>query len=456
MDLLDAAKRIALKVPAAEPEYRALEAAVGGAVIASHASATRRLSRGLSVYAPPRGDILSARYGPEAGGSPAWLSLLAAVHRAQAGQLAPPVISAVRLVGPDGRETKSVTSLGGTHMEFTVEGKNILWTTATQVRRLDKPDGFAVMFRVLVTDPRFDERRRETAAEFADAVMPEYVDGANALRREVGGLGFRVTLGGEIFEATVDLTDPNDLTHVRVPAILDEPGLGRVLADLFFNTNWSTVESVVAHVETPSGATIARRITPSPGAEVTFLYEVLIEKGMTVVATGSAKWGSGPELIPVFQEPGSYAMAIEAESIGGVSGSKIFLYEEEANAGFRKLLARAGAWAPKELAGTWDLKNGVLAPGAAQLTWQPTGVRLVFREEADTANVLSYEILQPGGSQGGVALVDLRSAPCIVYFAKDAAGEWARSDFHIVFKVVEGGQAGLHPEGRAARRRVPA
>jgi hypothetical protein len=440
IDLLDAVKRIALRFPAAEPEYRALEQAVSAAVVAETAGRMRHLSRGLAVYGPVRGDMVRDEYASEAGaGCPEWLSLLGALHRAQSANLAAPKITSTRIVAPDGTETKSVTGLGGTHMEFTVEGSNILWATATQVRKLDRPEGYAVMARVLVLDPRFAERRAATAPEFADAVMPEYVDGKNVLRREVGGLGFKVTDGKTAFEATIDLSDLNDLAHVRVPAFIEQGASGRVLVDLFFDTGWSAVDSVVAHVEAPDGSVFARRIDPAPEAEITFLHEVVTSTGTTLVPTGKTRWGRGPELLPVFQEPGEYAMVLEAESIGGASDRVVVGYREEPDAGLTALLEQAGRWEPSELAGSWDLANGVYRPGATELDWQPTGVTLSFAKAGGAANVLTYEVRTAATAQSGPALVDLRGAPCIIYFMKDAVGNLVRSDFHLAFRqVVEG------------------
>jgi hypothetical protein len=251
IDLLDAVRRMRANLPdfPAEAEYQALERALAACVLDNYTGERWRLSQGLAIYGPVRADHLNAAYRQTAfakrGG---WLGLLDRVHEVQNREMTPPQVKDIQLLDSMGRPTKEVTGLSGTHVKLTVSGRNILWMLANQVKPISEPKGMAVMFRTFVVDFRYEKRKAEMASDLVDLAMPIYVDGDNPIMKEVGGLGFRVTDGKKLIEATIDYSDPSQLRLFRVPAIYSHPEDGKCRCDIMFDVNWSQAVLVVGYV----------------------------------------------------------------------------------------------------------------------------------------------------------------------------------------------------------------
>lgn len=447
VDLVDLVRRMQASLsgsfPAAE-EAKRFEETLEACVLHTYAGDARRLSHGLAIYAPVRGDMMNPEYADTVfARRTAWQDFLRRVHEVQAREIEPPRIHSVRLVGPTGEPVQVVTALSGIHLEFTIEGNNILWTLASQVKPTAIPDTYAVMYRTFIFDPGFDERKAATAVELVDLVMPEYVDGANVLRREIGGLSYQVTDGQRAFEATIDLADPSDLRTVRVPAIYAHPEDGEFLVDVFFDTTWGKARSITAFVEQPGGRIIAKQLSPRSDAVITLLYNTVTSAGrIGVMPTGTTRWGDGLELLPVFQPPGDYAMVFEAESIAGKSTVRVFPYRELPNPAFQRLLRTGGDYRAADLVGTWSMSVRAPVEGTQEGEWIPTGATFVFEAREGEENELSYAMEKEGETDlpRGFVGVDTRAAPILAWYGRDRRGRIVRTDVYLAFRIEEEGE----------------
>ncbi|MCU0727882.1 MAG: hypothetical protein MUE73_19160, partial [Planctomycetes bacterium] len=403
-----------------------------------------RLSHGLAIYGPPRGDLLRpeyretafARRGP-------WLALLDRMHAEQKRAEAPPAVTAVRILDSAGRENAVVEGMNGGRIEFTVEGRNILWVLGQQVKRLREPEGMAVMFRTFIVDHRYEKRRAETAADLVDLLMPEYLDGANPMAKEVGGLSFKITDGRNLLEATVDYSDPSDLFHAKVPALYAHPAEGKCMANIIFDINWTRAVAVIGLIPTPGGGMQPKMIDPNPEAEITLLYEVMTPDGKTTLApTGTLKWGTGLSLVPVFQEPGHYGMIIGAESIEGFGVSRLVAYEQKSSPEFENLVRQGGRFTPNDLVGKWTVTTGRIDPATQKLTFVPAGLGIEYFLDPAEPKVLRYKFESDAGEEvlSGIVFIDDRGAPSLVYFRQEPGAGWIRTEFHVAFHVPEGNE----------------
>jgi hypothetical protein len=440
LDLLDVLARIRANLPGfpAEAEYARVVAEHSRCVFGVYHGPRWRLSHGLAIYGPPRGDLLRPEYRETAFAKRGpWLALLEKMHAEMKRVQSPPAITGVRITDAAGRETPVVEGLNGARIDFTVEGRNILWVVAQQVKRLREPAGLAVMFRTFVVDPRYEKRRAESASDLVDLLMPEYADGANPMAKEVGGIVFKVTDGTKLVEATVDYSDPSDLFHARVPAIYSHPAEGKCLATIVFDINWTNAVGLIGMIPTPDGRLVPKMIEPNPDAEITLLYEVMTpDDKSTLVPTATLKWGTGLALVPVFQEPGQYGLLVGAESIEGFGGSRLVAYEQRSTAEFEALVREGGRFTPQELIGEWKMTAG-RASGAGGLEFVPAGMGLRFFVDPADPRKIRYEFRSDGGEVvlAGIVVHDNRGAPCLVYFREEPGAGWVRAEFHIAFHL---------------------
>jgi len=445
VDILDLLARLRGAVPGfPAAEAQRLEAAVAASLVGNYAGRQRRLSRGLACYAPVRADLYRPDYAANAfaAAAPSWPGLLARLHERQRAELVPPRILDVRMVDVAGNPTTFTSGLDAASVRFTVEGSNILWATATQVKPIDNPKGLAVMYRVFLVDTTYDTRRREAAAEAADAIMPQFADGRNELGREVGGIHFRITDGEAAFDATIDYSDPGDVVHMRVPAIYAHPKVGRFPIQMFFNVNWSQPDSVIALIPQKGGGYSPMPFVPDPEGEVTLVHEVLTEDGQaTLVPTGTLRWRNGLEMFPVFQQPGTYGLLIEAESIGGVSGKEVLRYEQRANPQFDEVVRTGGRFEAGDLCGAWEMQIAAAQPDGGGIAFQPVPVDVTIEPGRKRPNMLRYALRnrESGETEEAIGLLDNRGATTLVLFEQTGDGETVRASTLIAFRVLEQG-----------------
>ncbi len=442
IDLIDALRRMRANMEnfPAEEEYRQLERALDACLLDNYTGHRWRLSQGLAIYGPVRAEMLNSAYRQTAFAKRGpWLEFLDRVHVVQKQNMSLPEVKDIQLLDGQGRPTKEVVGMSGTHVKVTVSGRNILWVLAQQVKHVKEADveGMAVMFRTFVVDQRYETRKREMASELVDMVMPIYNDGDNLIEKEVGGLGYRVTDGERLIEATIDYSNPGEMRLARVPAIYSHPTQGKFRCDIMFDVNWSRGAYIVGYTPVSGGGFMPKKFLPESDAEITLLYEVITEKdGLKLLPTATVKWGRGLSLIPVFEDPGRYGMVIAAESIEGSAGSKMVVWEQKSNPQFDDLVKRGGRFEPKDLYGEWDLLNGVMPEGATQLRFDKTDITARFGPDSENRKLTLYEFKSPTRDMpNGVVFVETRAAPCLIYFARDDRGEWQRNEMHIAFHL---------------------
>jgi hypothetical protein len=183
VDLLDMLNRIRHSIPnfPAQQEYQEIVSIMDRAVIAKYASPRHRLSHGLALYAPIRGNQFNPDYlQTKLAKDSSWPTLLRALHKTQEEHLTSPRISDVRVVDSQtGNPVKGGKPGGGFRIEATVEGENVLWVQYLQAVRDNKNNGLVLLEKGYVYDPEFYKKKEEAVADVVDLVMPQFKGNKN-------------------------------------------------------------------------------------------------------------------------------------------------------------------------------------------------------------------------------------------------------------------------------------
>ena len=423
-------------------EYDRLVAAMQKLVLISFRTSGRPCSFGVAAYMPFRADILDPAYkGLRFPAESGWLGLLEAVHVAQARDLNPPTIRSLRLIDKTGAAVQSV-SWGQTAMEFTVDGTNILWTTAMVGSPCDAPVGLQVAYRTFIVDSNYDQRKKAAPADAASQIMPEYKDGANTLMKVINNDMFKVCDGDRLYPATIDYSDPDDVNHVRVPAFYTHPPLKDAYVDLYFEKDYFTVDHVVAEIPKGNGRVIRQRIKPDKDAELTLAAEVVKPDGkIAFKGVGTMKWGSGPELVLSWGTAAEYQLMIEAENIAGTSARQSLKFDSKPQPLLVEIERRGGnRYKKADLIGTWQGVTEVPDATGRQVIRKPTGAKLTFTESKD--GTLEYSTAGVSQSGSGPAHLDTRGLPTLSLFV-NANGRLVKTAWAAVWIVVQNNKATL-------------
>ncbi|MGA2499440.1 MAG: DUF6263 family protein, partial [Tepidisphaeraceae bacterium] len=442
-DFYDCLRRMRANTPDfPAAEYDRLIAAMQKLVLISFRASARPCSFGVAAYMPFRPDILDPNYKVlRFPGESGWLGLLEAIHVAQARDLTPPTIKSLRLVDKTGNAVQSV-SWGQTAMEFTVDGTNILWTTATVGSPSDAPAGLQVAYRTFIVDNNFEQRKKNAPADAASQIMPEYKDGANTLLKVINNDMLKVCDGDRLYPATIDYSDPDDVNHIRVPAFYTHPPLKDAYVDLYFEKNFYTVDHVVAEIPQPNGRIIHQRIKPDKDADLTLAAEVVKPDGkIAYKGVGTMKWGSGPELVLAWGSAADYQLMIEAENIAGTSARQSLKFDSKPQPLLVEIERRGGnRYKKADLIGTWQGVAEVPDPATRQVVRKPTGAKLTFTEGKEGA--LEYSTAGVAQSGSGPAFLDTRGLPTLSLFVK-ADGRLVKTAWAAVWIVVQNNKATL-------------
>jgi hypothetical protein len=367
-DLLDTLKRLRLALPEfpAQQEFADLVTAMDRAVLANYASARHRLSHGLAFYAPVTGRQFNAAYETtRLARESAWPRLLGTVHGAQQAHLTAPRITGLQVVdAQSGAPLSEVKPGGGVALKASIEGENVLWVHALHAIYDPENKGHLVLEKGYVWDPEYYNKQRDATADVVDLVMPEFRGKRNTVSQEFTGFHLSVTDGKTAARATVDGSSLTDLQHLAVPVLIKNPEIGEFFATVFFDgITWDAV-SVVAEIPQPDGSVAYRQIQPQASDQVTLLFELIPDGGgdSQYLRGETLQWSQGLELLVSRDEPSELVVALQAESIGGMSDFaavplKIVGYTEQE----QQFIENAGKLTRQDLVGTWQwhgLKDG--------------------------------------------------------------------------------------------------
>ncbi|NLI80399.1 MAG: hypothetical protein GX443_01765 [Deltaproteobacteria bacterium] len=427
VDLLDVLNRIRHSIAnfPAQQEYQEVVNIMDRAVIAKYASPRHRLSHGLALYAPIRGNQFNREYlQTRIGKDSSWPKLLSALHKAQEKQLTSPRITEMRVV--DAQTGKPVTGGkpgGGFRIEATVEGENVLWVQYLQAVRDNKNKGLVLLEKGYVYDPEFYKKKEEAVSDAVDLVMPEFKGNKNKVSKEILGRHLSVTDGRRAARATLDATSLTDLAHVGVPVAYKRQGMEQHFAMVFFNgVTWKAV-NVLGEIPQRDGTVAYCMIQPQPDDEVTLLMEFLPDDGKQGYLPGETfKWGNGLELVIDTDEPGEMVVAMRAESIGGQSSfTAIPIRLEALTREDRSFVENAKKVKLKDLVGKWQwhgLKDG---------QWKAIPPYTEITPSPSNPDVLVAKIHNPGEAGWKVSpmlvLLDTRLMPTLRLISFDDAGQ---------------------------------
>ncbi|MBI5362985.1 MAG: hypothetical protein HZA53_07380 [Planctomycetes bacterium] len=410
-DLLDVLQRMRAGMhgfPA--KEFTALEEALGKFVLASRVGETRRLSRGLSIFAPFRAGQWNPNYATTAlGGASRWPELLHRVHSlAQAASKEHAQFADVKVLGSKGPGTP-VRPCEANAITFTLTGKAVVAVEQWDMLR-DGP-GWAVLRKNWVPDPVWMKRAKDGVADEADRFMPVFVDGKNELAIELTGLQYAITNDADSCLATIDATAPSIDEPLVARAHLYKPGVADPIAVevLFHRATWAD-EGVFEEGSRGAGVS-PREVTPEEGDTFRFLLESIGDGGEHEdVESRPLAWKRGFGLVLVKDEPGEYRSQLHALDMAGERSSTQVDYTLEASPDLDAWIASWKDWDPDTMHATWnrelylggewrDLKS------RSTLLKSPGFAKGIFRVEST---------VQPGDPDGKLPqtwIFDLRGVP---------------------------------------------
>ncbi|MBK7878555.1 MAG: hypothetical protein IPJ77_23100 [Planctomycetes bacterium] len=365
-DLLDVLHRMRNGMqpfPAAK-ELAALEAELARYVLASRAGDARRLSHGVSIYAPYRGDQwMPMHETTPLGGASRWTELVRRVHAKAAEHAKEPVLFAnVKVHGHGGKEGAPVRPFDGSRLTFSMAGRSVVAIEQWDCVR-DGP-GVAVLRKNWVPDPAWMARANQGASDEADLFMPVFADGKNELGIELTGLQYLVTNDELAVRATLDATAPAIDAPIVARAHMHAPGATEdVLVEVHFDRAlWHAGE--VIELPKPGSATAPRTVEPTPEHVFRFLIDTIGDDGAEdVVETPEVAWKKGLGLILDRDEPGEYESFLHAHTMDGRDYGTRVAYALEANPDLDEWVASWKDWSPKRMPATW---NREIATGPGQ------------------------------------------------------------------------------------------
>jgi hypothetical protein len=439
VDLLDVVKRMRYSVEgfAGETEYRKLVDAMDRFVLASHHSPRRRLSNGLSVYAPVHGKMLDPEYAKtRMAATSKWPALLARIHAAQRAGAKKPKFGNMRVTDEKGNRLPSVEALRNDRLSFTLEGDNIIWTQVWFGKDDAGAGGMIVLSKGFVVDPLFYKRRTDAVADIVDLIMPKYVDGKNELYQDLIGLTLKVCDGSKAYEATIDASELDDPEHLRVPVLLKHPEAPEIGGTIVFDACWWQPSAVIAEIPQPDGRIMYRQIEPTKDTRVTLLFETVKPDGKIAYARGSSfLWGDGPELLLDVAAPGTYRAAFIAETIGGESAVETITFPVKESPWLARIKGDLGKFDASTLVGTWD--HFMVGE-----TYVPTGLVFEIRPHAKRKGLLVADVTSTKRKDIKIRQIlwpDTRLVPSLRFFEYDDKGN--RIGFYLAacgFGVREG------------------
>ena len=422
VDLLDVVKRLRYSTEgfAGEEEYRRLVQAMDGFVLASHNSRRRRLSNGISIYAPVHGEMLDPAWGgTKFGGTSSWGQLLGRIHAAQKAGASKPRLTNLRATDEKGNPIRAVEPMNNDRLSFDLEGNNIVWTQVWFGRDDPAAGGMIVLTKGFVVDPLFYKRRTDAIADVVDLIMPKYVDGKNSLYQDTNGLTLRVTDGSKAYEATMDMSALDDPDHIRVPVLMSHPSVGEFGGTVLFDSYWWQARSVIAEIPQPDGRIAYRQIEPPPETRVTLLLETVTPAGEVKYSRGATfAWGKGLELLLDVDAPGTYRAAFIAETIGGQSTVETTTFEVKESPWLERVKGDLGQFDASTLVGTWD--HYLIGEN-----YQPTGLVFEISRHEKDPDLLVAKVTNPKRPEVQIRQVlwpDRRLLPSIRFFEYDDKG----------------------------------
>lgn len=455
IDLLDVVRRLrrgASFSPRAELSL-SLERALEDAVLVGYEGVDRRLSHGLSIYGPHHAGQMRPDYAFHwFGRTSRWRELLETVHAAAARDTTPIAIEDLRVLGFSGAPAEQVRPFDGCRVQARVTGKGIV-----QVQQWDsvREDGeWLVLRKNFVSDAGFLARLQQAAADEADLVMPQYVDGANALSSELTGMHFAVFNGEWQVNGTVDMAAPSTTAPFVVRAGLREPGQEEVEVAIEFDRVFWLVQSVRS---LEPGQVEPRALQPSAQAQLRVRFETIADDGRRGTGYGEPiAWSSGLRLILSKDSPGTYRADWIAQTMAGREYSAAVQYELAANEDFARWEQSWHAYRPQDMSGTWDHSQLVgpdqfaatgrevqivgphpLGPGAFRVQAQVDGRVVEQIWVLELLGVPNLRVVTPIEGQrflcwyGPAALGDAEGRPFVAMKAVNVAGmiwRWERRD----------------------------
>lgn len=359
-DLLDMARRIRSELGTrfpAEAEYQALAAAIRAAVVELWTGGKRRLSNGISIYAPVRWDNMRPGYHEEVELLDwAWPYCLDRLHAAQQVYGRRPGSVNARVRDGRGRATETIAPLDGAMCTFELLGTDLVWVLMDYAQR--RPDGsYGILYE---TFHAASGSPHERPAAAVDRLIPRYPDGRSLQAQELGGVRFGFVSEGRFLPTTVGLTDPDVLETASVVGLLSGKGIGEdSFVEIDFDTRVWTVGSVATIGKGQDGQPDIRvlREIPADARLKVLLKTDSPTEGRAYTITGELVWGKGPRLTLNVAEPGEHALFITAESLAGTSIHRRVPYQIAHGARIQRILAWKGELNAAAVEGSWRIQE---------------------------------------------------------------------------------------------------
>lgn len=322
IDLMDALKRIRNNSGTLRSggEYERLLAEMDRMILATTSGAARRLSNGLAIYAPVSQSVFNSRYNKtRLAGMTRWKKTLKELYRKEKEKASRLRIHDMKLVDfSKGTPTPTTQAmpLGAQGIHTTVEGTDILWIRASFGKKSSGNTDTKIYLNSLITDSNWMERRKKTAADELDYMIPQYKDGVNTHVILYQGYHLKVSNGTKSAYATINI--PLNSGMISVPILYNYPGMGWLRASVYFDEKWQGSRSVVLEIPQKDGTVFYQSVKPDPTTEITLLFETVAKDGNHGFVRGKTiQWKGGLDLVVAFDPPGEYELTLTAETIGG-------------------------------------------------------------------------------------------------------------------------------------------
>jgi hypothetical protein len=120
-----------------------------------------------------------------------------------------------------------------------------------------------------------------------------------------------------------------------------------------------------------------------------------------------------------------------------------------ANPEFGRWVQSAGKYSAANLAGKWDWSAGKWDPDRNAYLFVDTGARINFKEDAERADSLDFDIKSGQTTSSGSVAVNSRTVPTLTFFTTATGGQQGQpaqrvpAGFYVAMYVVDGGQSRL-------------
>ncbi len=323
IDLMDLFQNYLSMVPEfnEKPSWKKFVEDFNSVVLTTQNSPVHKLSKGISIYAPIRSELMNNSYQTlELSTSSNWAGMIQSLHAAQKGNSSNIEISNARLWSASRQqEVPDIIQFGQDGFEYTTRTKNALRAVSWK-GKIDRYGRISLFSKsVFGFHQEADYERLDRRTRLKAVKGYSLADGKNTIFDRFDGSRLLVSDGSRTISALIDQSDisarENGYYYARV--IYDHPSDGRYEGTLRFNWLWEA-DNLTLTVPQKDGLNSYININPRPDAIIHFVSEVFDSNGnIEDHIYGSLIWGRGLSLTLDLLPVGKYTTLFGIEDLAG-------------------------------------------------------------------------------------------------------------------------------------------